>query len=71
MLAWLVFALLLSACSRSAAPAGGNARDSIRIVVVTHGQSSDPFWSVVSNGVRAAAASWASAPSTRRRAAST
>ena len=36
----------------------GSARDrgSIRIVVVTHGQSSDPFWSVVSNGVRDAAA---------------
>lgn len=27
-----------------------------RIVVVTHGQSSDPFWSVVANGVNAAAA---------------
>ncbi len=26
-----------------------------RYVVVTHGQSADPFWSVVSNGVRAAA----------------
>jgi simple sugar transport system substrate-binding protein len=54
-LAWLVFALLWSACTRTAPPAGANARDSIRIVVVTHGQSSDPFWSVVSNGVRAAA----------------
>ncbi|HEX9107148.1 MAG TPA: sugar ABC transporter substrate-binding protein, partial [Longimicrobiales bacterium] len=31
-------------------------RGSIRIVVVTHGQSSDPFWSVVSNGVRDGAA---------------
>lgn len=28
----------------------------IRIVVVTHGQSSDPFWSVVANGVHDAAA---------------
>ncbi len=28
----------------------------MRIVVVTHGQSSDPFWSVVANGARAAAA---------------
>ena len=26
-----------------------------RIVVVTHGQASDPFWSVVANGVKAAA----------------
>ncbi|MFC1639386.1 sugar ABC transporter substrate-binding protein [Gemmatimonadota bacterium] len=31
------------------------ARD-IRIVVVTHGQSSDPFWSVVANGVQDAGA---------------
>lgn len=42
----------------SAAEAGGGrgpARSEIRIVVVTHGQSSDPFWSVVANGVRDAA----------------
>lgn len=32
------------------------ARDGIRIVFVTHGQSADPFWSVVSNGARDAAA---------------
>jgi len=31
-------------------------REDIRIVVVTHGQASDPFWSVVKNGVDAAAA---------------
>ncbi len=31
---------------------GGRA---VRIVVVTHGQSSDPFWSVVANGARAGA----------------
>jgi simple sugar transport system substrate-binding protein len=31
-------------------------RGDIRIVVVTHGQASDPFWSVVKNGVDAAAA---------------
>lgn len=30
-------------------------REDIRIVVVTHGQSSDPFWSVVVNGVNQAA----------------
>lgn len=30
-------------------------RSGLRIVVVTHGQSADPFWSVVSNGVRAGA----------------
>jgi simple sugar transport system substrate-binding protein len=34
---------------------GAAEREGIRIVVVTHGQPADPFWSVVSNGVRAAA----------------
>ena len=36
---------------------GGEAGEagSIRIVLVTHGQSSDPFWSVVSTGAREAA----------------
>lgn len=34
---------------------GGAARGDVRVVVVTHGQSSDPFWSVVANGVRDAA----------------
>jgi simple sugar transport system substrate-binding protein len=53
----LLLALLLAAgCGR--APGGevrGAARDSLRIVFVTHGQSADPFWSVVVNGARAAA----------------
>ncbi len=51
-------ALAVVACSGAGARrTGGNAsRGSIRIVVVTHGQSSDPFWSVVSNGVRDGAA---------------
>jgi simple sugar transport system substrate-binding protein len=41
----------------AAAPAeqAGDRAD-IRIVVVSHGQASDPFWSVVANGVQAAAA---------------
>ena len=39
--------------SGSAAAASG--RDTLRIVFVTHGQSADPFWSVVSNGARDAA----------------
>jgi simple sugar transport system substrate-binding protein len=30
-------------------------QNGFRIVVVTHGQASDPFWSVVANGVKAAA----------------
>lgn len=54
-------ALALAACSsgRSGSQASGSAaanRGSVRIVVITHGQSSDPFWSVVANGVRDAAA---------------
>jgi simple sugar transport system substrate-binding protein len=32
----------------------GTARGDLRIVVVTHGQASDPFWSVVQNGVNQA-----------------
>jgi len=35
---------------------GNVARKDIRIAVVTHGQASDPFWSVVKNGVDQAAA---------------
>jgi simple sugar transport system substrate-binding protein len=39
------------------APAAALAQDrDIRIEVVSHGQASDPFWSVVQNGVNAAAA---------------
>lgn len=53
--ALLVSLLALSACDRAPAPGHGAARDSIRIVFVTHGQSADPFWSVVSNGARDAA----------------
>ncbi|HYI66843.1 MAG TPA: sugar ABC transporter substrate-binding protein [Candidatus Limnocylindrales bacterium] len=48
-------ALVLAACgnqqaSESTGDGGGASRD-LRIVVVTHGQASDPFWSVVANGV--------------------
>lgn len=61
-----VLGLALAACGQqpaspgasAAASAGGNqgggSRD-LRIVVVTHGQASDPFWSVVKNGVDQAA----------------
>ena len=38
------------------APAAVVAQDDIRIEVVSHGQASDPFWSVVQNGTAAAAA---------------
>ena len=49
--------LAVAAC----APAGDadgerGVGEDVRIVVVTHGQSADPFWSVVANGVRDAAA---------------
>ena len=36
-------------------PTAGSAQGSFRFVVVTHGQASDPFWSVVKNGVDQAA----------------
>ena len=48
--AWI---LIASACGRADRDVAVE-RD-VRIVVVTHGQSSDPFWSVVANGVRDAA----------------
>ena len=38
-----------------AGESAGPARADLRFVVVTHGQSADPFWSVVSNGARDAA----------------
>ena len=51
-------ALVLASCGTQSpsgtADGGGSDRD-IRIVVVTHGQASDPFWSVVVNGVNQAA----------------
>lgn len=56
-------AILAAACQQAQSPgtAGGGitggltTRDKISIEVVTHGQASDPFWSVVKNGVDAAA----------------
>ena len=43
-----------STADEVAAPAAQEMRD-VRIVVVSHGQASDPFWSVVKNGVDQAA----------------
>lgn len=40
--------------AEAAAPAAQGDRSDIRIVVVSHGQASDPFWSVVANGVQQA-----------------
>jgi simple sugar transport system substrate-binding protein len=53
-------ALVLASCgtqtpSGSADGGGGGDRGDITIEVVVHGQASDPFWSVVANGVEAAA----------------
>jgi simple sugar transport system substrate-binding protein len=55
-----VLGLVLAACtgdtsSPDASGGGGGDRD-LTIEVVTHGQASDPFWSVVKNGVDQAAA---------------
>lgn len=41
-----------SSSSSASAPAAGK---SLKIAVVTHGQASDPFWSVVKNGIDAGA----------------
>jgi simple sugar transport system substrate-binding protein len=48
--------LVLAASACVATERDSTSERNIRIVVVTHGQSSDPFWSVVSNGVHDAAA---------------
>ena len=44
-----------AACQQAASTAPDSARANISIEVVTHGQASDPFWSVFKNGVDAAA----------------
>ncbi len=59
-LALSVLALVAAACSSTATTApGGSAsgsadRSKISIEVVTHGQASDPFWSIFKNGVEQA-----------------
>lgn len=52
----LVLLLVLAACSNgqgssSTTLSSGGARAGIKIYVITHGQASDPFWSVVKKGV--------------------
>jgi len=62
VIAWLV-ALFAVGCGKGeggggapkASGGGGGERANIRIAVVTHGQASDTFWSVVKNGVDRAA----------------
>ena len=46
----------LLACDGSSSKEGGESpRTNLRIVAVTHGQSADPFWSIVANGINDAA----------------
>jgi simple sugar transport system substrate-binding protein len=65
---WMIGLLALVGCGKTGQPAGeaaasssaapqaqSAARADVRIAVVTHGQASDPFWSVVKNGVDRAA----------------
>jgi simple sugar transport system substrate-binding protein len=57
-LAALLLAVGTLGCGESASGARdeeATERADVRIVVVTHGQSSDPFWSIVANGVNDAA----------------
>lgn len=46
-------AAILDACTtaQTTSTTGGANRSNIHLAVVTHGQASDPFWSVVKNGV--------------------
>jgi simple sugar transport system substrate-binding protein len=48
----LAFALALGCDGGVRGGAAGVDRGDVRIVVITHGQSADPFWSVVANGAR-------------------
>jgi simple sugar transport system substrate-binding protein len=52
----LAVALTGAAGCTDAARQPGGPRANLRLAVVTHGQSADPFWSVVANGARDAAA---------------
>jgi simple sugar transport system substrate-binding protein len=44
-----------SGTARPSAVPDGRGGDSVRIIVITHGQASSPFWAIVRNGVEAAA----------------
>ncbi len=50
---------VLAACggttNSTTSPTGSNTSRNLHFVVVTHGQASDPFWSVVKKGVEQAA----------------
>jgi simple sugar transport system substrate-binding protein len=53
---WFVIVAVLALLTASSLLAQNTDARPYRIVVVTHGQASDPFWSVVKNGVDQAAA---------------
>lgn len=48
----LALAFLIPAAAACDGRAGDGERGDVRVVFVTHGQSADPFWSVVANGAR-------------------
>jgi simple sugar transport system substrate-binding protein len=57
-----MFPLVLAACSgssttsnQSSTSGGNSARSNLKFYVITHGQATDPFWSVVKKGVDQAA----------------
>ena len=50
----LFLALTLAACTDGGAGGDQAAAPDLRVIFVTHGQASDPFWSVVQNGARQA-----------------
>lgn len=49
-----LLALTLAACTGGGGSGDEAAAPDLRVVFVTHGQASDPFWSVVQNGARQA-----------------
>jgi simple sugar transport system substrate-binding protein len=58
----MMLVLLLAACGNGTASnstqstsSGNSARSNLKFYVITHGQASDPFWSVVKKGVEQAA----------------
>lgn len=53
---WLILVCVLVLATAASVMAQDSEARPYRIVVVTHGQASDPFWSVVKNGVDQAAA---------------
>ncbi len=49
-------ALAATSCAEPGPAPDASPRDGVRIVLVTHGQAADPYWSIVANGAADAAA---------------